>query len=334
MSTAGDNDDQSTTTSSIDDVDAVAEGMNRVDISDSNNDDISEVTKETCAACGKEGNSDDMNICNKCKSVKYCNAACKKKHRKKHKKACEKRLAELHEELLFIDPPPPEECPICMLSLPMESGQKTFKTCCGKVICSGCIYTMRMSERKNLCAFCRTPKSTLYADEIKRIQTQMDKDNAEAFASLGGCYGRGIIGLEQDYQKARELFLKAGELGCSDGYYNVGYYYEDGVGVEVDKKKAKHYYELAAIGGNIMARHNLGGLEYKSGNEDQAFKHWILAAKGGHANSLNIVKDVFMQGGFTKDEYASTLRAYHERQKEMKSEERVKAMESGLFPGE
>ena len=33
-----------------------------------------------CANCGKEGN-DVSNVCNKCKQVKYCNAACKKKHR-------------------------------------------------------------------------------------------------------------------------------------------------------------------------------------------------------------------------------------------------------------
>ena len=47
-----------------------------------------------CANCGKEGN-DINNLCNKCKQVKYCNAACKKKHRSKHKKACEEhqRLA-------------------------------------------------------------------------------------------------------------------------------------------------------------------------------------------------------------------------------------------------
>jgi hypothetical protein len=38
-----------------------------------------------CANCGKEGD-DVNNICNKCKQVKYCNAACKKKHRHKHKK--------------------------------------------------------------------------------------------------------------------------------------------------------------------------------------------------------------------------------------------------------
>ena len=49
-----------------------------------------------CASCGKEGGN--LNTCNKCKMVKYCNAACKKKHRSKHKKACEKRVGELHEK--------------------------------------------------------------------------------------------------------------------------------------------------------------------------------------------------------------------------------------------
>jgi len=58
-----------------------------------------------CANCGKEGNSSDMNTCNKCKMVKYCNAACKKKHRSKHKKACERKVAELHDEKLFKDHP-------------------------------------------------------------------------------------------------------------------------------------------------------------------------------------------------------------------------------------
>ena len=40
---------------------------------------------DVCACCGKEGS--DLNICNKCQMVKYCNAACKKKHRSKHKKS-------------------------------------------------------------------------------------------------------------------------------------------------------------------------------------------------------------------------------------------------------
>ena len=31
-----------------------------------------------------------------------------------------------------------------------------------------------------------------------------------------------------------------------------------GRGVEVDKKKAKYYYELAAMNGDVQARYNLG----------------------------------------------------------------------------
>ena len=84
-----------------------------------------------CANCGKEGTN--RNTCNKCDlEVQYCNAACKKRHRSKHKVACEKRVAELqqeelerekraaelHDEKLFKMPPPNEDCPICMLILP------------------------------------------------------------------------------------------------------------------------------------------------------------------------------------------------------------------------
>ena len=71
---------------------------------------------DVCVNCGKEGN--DLNICNKCQMVLYCNAACKKKHRSKHKKKCERRVAELHNEALFNQPPPREDCPICFLRLP------------------------------------------------------------------------------------------------------------------------------------------------------------------------------------------------------------------------
>ena len=73
-------------------IDNITEGIDSIAILDD---------KSICASCGKEGNSNDMNTCNKCKSVKYCNAACKKKHRTKHKKACERRMAELHEEALL-----------------------------------------------------------------------------------------------------------------------------------------------------------------------------------------------------------------------------------------
>ena len=279
-----------------------------------------------CANCGKEGNSKGMNICNKCKMVKYCNAACKKKHRTKHKKACERRVAELHEEALFKDPPPREECPICMLPLPLDAGESTFYSCCGKRICNGCIL-MLISDEKGLCAFCRTPPPSSDEERVKQIKNLMDKGNGGGFYQLASFYARGVYGIPQNFQKTNELLLKAGELGCAEGYHNLGLAYDNGRGVEADKKKAQHYYELAAIGGHLLARHNLGCVEEEAGNQHRAIKHWLISARAGSERSLDAVKIEFRNGLVTKDVYANTLRAYHESQKEMKNNERNRAQD-------
>lgn len=52
----------------------------------------------------------------------------------------------------------------------------------------------------------------------------MEKGNAEAFNHFGV-----MSYTEGDYQRANELYLKGGELGCSSGYKNLGdsYYSEE-----------------------------------------------------------------------------------------------------------
>ena len=85
---------------------------------------------------------------------------------------------------------------------------------------------------------------------------------------------------------------------------------------------AMHYWELAAMSGHVQARHNIGNLEGRAGNEQRAFKHLMIAARSGARESLEEIKIGFMRGMVTKEEYENTLRLHHERQKEMKSEDR------------
>jgi len=292
---------------------------------------MSSATTITCANCGK-GEEENVNLksCNACHMVKYCSRECQVAHRPQHKKACKKRAAELYDEKLFKEVER-EECPICLVPLINGYQTESFMACCGKSICIGCIYAMEISEGKDLCAFCRTPPSSSNEEQIKRLHKLMDKGNANAFCSLGSCYFSGTHGLPQDRQRANELWLKGGELGHSDGYYNLGMSYRDGRGVEMNLKRTKHYWELAAMMGNVNARVAAGVLEGESINHHRAMKHYLISAKAGDEKALKAIKIGFQTGLITKDEYANALRKYQKIQDEMKSDAREKAEASGMF---
>ena len=154
------------------------------------------------------------------------------------------------------------------------------------------------------------------------MKKRAEGGDAVAIHQLGCAYRDGDMGLRQDDEKAMELWLKAGELGCVAAYYSIGNAYYNGDGVERDLKKAKHYYELAAMGGNAKARHNLGISEMDAGNMDRAVKHFMISAGAGHDGSLDAIRGCFMLGHATKDDFEKALRAHKEAKDEMKSDQR------------
>ena len=269
--------------------------------------------------------------------VLYCNAACKKRHRHKHKKDCEEHLkraaenaAKLHDEKLFKQPPPLDDCPICMIRLPSLHTGKVYMSCCGKVICNGCVHAFRSratKEEEDICPFCRSPPES-YDDEevIQRYKKRADLNDSQAIYDLGCMYRNGECGLPQDFAKALKLYHRAADLGNAQSYYNIGHLYMNGRGVDVDMKNATHYWELAAMGGNPYARHNLGVVEEQVGNYDRALKHYMIAARDGYSNSLENIKRVYKNGNATKDDYAKALRSFQEYLVEVKNDQRDEAV--------
>ena len=283
-----------------------------------------EVGVDACANCGKEGV--DHNICNKCKMVKYCNASCKKKHRSKHKKKCERRVAELHDIELFKQPPLKEDCLICMIPLPSLHTGSTYYICCGKEICSGCDHAISLlRDKEEKCPFCRTSVPSKDKVIIEMYKKRVEVGDAEAIFNLGCCYSEGAYGLTRDYDKALELWQQAGELGIAGAHFNIGNAYYFSRGVERDEKKADHYYELAAMGGDAIARHNLGNAEFRAGNWDRAIKHWLIAAGDGYNGSVKSIQLLYTKGDAIKEDYTSALRAYQVYLEEVRSEQRNKA---------
>ena len=302
-----------------------------------------------CANCGKAGSN--MNVCNKCKEAKYCNATCKKKHRHKHKDDCEKvvqRMAELHDaelkqaaELhdieLFEQPPLREDCPICFLRLPcMDSGRR-YMTCCGKEICSGCAHSPvtdhlgnrvnKVGERK--CAFCRVTETGVNEELIDRLKKRMKVNDALAFYGLGCAYFQGRYGLRQNVDKALELWHKAAELGCATAHRNIGIEYLNGNVVRKDEKKAAAQLELAAMMGDESARGKLGDDEARGGNVDRAIKHFLIAVASGSDQALGYIQAMFKGGGVSKEDYGNALRSRQAYLDEIRSDQRDEAAAFG-----
>jgi hypothetical protein len=76
------------------------------------------------------------------------------------------------------------------------------------------------------------------------------------------------------------------------------------------------------MGGNALARHNLGILEKRAGNMTRAMKHWMISAAAGRDDSLKAIRE---HGHVTKDDFEKALRAHFDAKNEMKSDQREAA---------
>ena len=279
-----------------------------------------------CANCGKkEEEGCHLKSCAACTMVKYCSRECQFAHRPMHKKECKKRAAKLQDEKLFKQPPQKEDCPICLLCMTSLNTGSRYKSCCGKVVCSGCIYAIRMRTGEQICPFCRSPAPEILSEAIELDKRRMDKGDPVAMYNIGAFYRDGSNGFPQDWDKALELWLRAAELGYTLAYNNIGYSYNNGIGVEQDKKKAIRYYELSAMGGNATARMNLGLEEQNKGNVNRALTHYLIAIVDGDIESLKSIQRLYSFGHASKEDYTEALRTYQAYLGEIKSLQRDEA---------
>ena len=286
-----------------------------------------------CANCGKHG-SDTVKLknCTACRLVKYCGVDCQKAHRKQHKGACKKRVAELKDEQLYSqghERPEGDFCPICTLPIPIPMGRySSFNCCCMKRICKGCDMAAQSRGMRD-CPFCRTPYKARDADNLAMIMARVKKKDPVAINYLGSMYSNGILGVQKDTVKAVELYAEAAEFGSIEALCNLAVAYDRGDGVGQDKAKATELYKKAAMQGHVESRHNIGCDEVKKKNYHLAVRHWGIAAKMGHKPSLEIIEKLFkkcFKAGFvTKGQYAEVLKGYQDAVEEMKSHDRDKA---------
>ena len=284
---------------------------------------------QRCASCGIAG-VDDIKLkdCSACLLVKYCSVKCQKDHRKQHKKECKKRVAELHDEILFKQPESTHfgDCPICCLQLPIDPAKYTLMTCCSKHVCKACDlanakreYEGRLQEK---CPFCRKPMPSTDEECIEQLMKRVGADDPVAICEMGTVRYR-----EEDYKSAFEYWSSAAAIGDVQAHYQLSVLYHYGRGVEKDEKKELHHLSEAAISGHPRARFNLGLLEVANGQYGRSAKHFIIAANLGYDEALKQIKRLFKAGYVSKDDFAAALRGHQAAVDATRSPQREEAAE-------
>ncbi|EJK61400.1 hypothetical protein THAOC_18124 [Thalassiosira oceanica] len=162
------------------------------------------------------------------------------------------------------------------------------------------------------------------------VQKRVQKKDADAIYFLGLKHYFGELGLTKDISRVIELFTQAAELGSVKAHHKLGLVYYTGNGVKEDKSRGIHHWQQAAMKGNVESRHILGAAEHDNGNHQLAVQHWMISAKIGEQDSLNCIKELFMEGHATKAQYTEALLGYRDAVEEMKSSQREEAERLGI----
>jgi tetratricopeptide (TPR) repeat protein len=197
-----------------------------------------------------------------------------------------------------------------------------FYSCCGKSICSGCIYSVLsgniLSGNNDKCPFCNSNDNKAHEERVDELMKRVEANDPTSICTLADSYYHGSSGLQQDHAKAIELYVRAANLGYSKAHNQLGGIYDEGGNL----KKAKFHFEAAAMAGDEVARYNLGMIESNSGNMERAVKHWTISASGGCYESMHELRTLFKQGFINRESINSTLAAYNSSCAEMRSEAR------------
>lgn len=134
-------------------------------------------------------------------------------------------------------------------------------------------------------------KSELPEDIIALIEKAQAGD-VNSHYELGQKYRMGL-GVEQNYKKAADWYIKAANMGHAPSQNVIGVLYRQGLGLEQNDNEAVNWYTKSANQGNLAAQYNLGSL-YLDGigveqNDSLAFT-WLMEAakKGDHDAQCNI----------------------------------------------
>ena len=206
-------------------------------------------------------------------------------------------------------------CSICLDNLPKFSSKFARMKCCGKathIKCRDNIFASSMSDQqKSQCVMCRAKHPRSEKESIAQLRPWVEKGKAWAQSSLGYKYECGN-GVDQSYQRARELYELAATQGEASAQYNLGQMYQEGRDVDQSYKRAAGYFEAAAKQGYANAQFNLGASYYNGQGVEQSDETargwWMRAAEQGQEGAIKALQQLDEFEGRTTPSFTPSKR--------------------------
>lgn len=131
---------------------------------------------------------------------------------------------------------------------------KACRTC--TYVCAGLLFLAAPAR-----ADMETARDLMEAGEFEQARAQFEiyarSGNAEAEELIGVMFALGL-GVERDYERAFDWYLRASMKGHAGAQSGIGWYYEVGRGLPApDMVRAYLWYALSAIGGDPDALDSL-----------------------------------------------------------------------------
>ena len=135
---------------------------------------------------------------------------------------------------------------------------------------------------------------------IENLKNLAEQGNGDASYELGLRYYRGI-GVDVDYEKAKNYLEFADKKGVGGASYYLGVIYYNGKGTPTNHAKAKEYFEKGEANNNVFSSYYLGKLYYWGDGVEKDYKAKVLS-KPFFSNQDTDIKNFY---SFTDFEGAS-----------------------------
>ena len=157
-----------------------------------------------------------------------------------------------------------QRCELCCGMV--QPWSKPLRVCCLKVCCSSCchrysdlecLFDPRFTLRRHVpCPFCKTPAAKSDDELVARLQSHVDKGNAEAMLLLGEWYEDGKHGLETSTERAEALWERGASLGNGGSAWLLACMWDERIelGESALSANALKYMKMAADAGNSEAQ--------------------------------------------------------------------------------